>query len=452
MSALTTKAAFSPGTSDPLSLNVSDFDGRIASQVFLLSRDLDKKLETASENLLAQSSEFVARVENKITNRSFSAEPEVSGRTPIHGQSPPLRYTFSTAAHMGQFQCTVGGPMPSGSGFAHSNPGESLDRVLEVGKEPAQAQGISVGNSEVAQPPLALRRLSVSFATSAGPELGVQEPEDEDDRDSVEASPAADKTFDRLINFIHDQYDESRPLSDPLAPQRCTFEQYFVVADSQAVSRPRFRFYPRVGEIVMQSQDRADRLAWESKPLQRVIPLQHRLFPVADDPDYGAPQWLNPDFARLVGNKSIGNTRTGSVSFADMEGSVSFADMEKVELCSCTILAGHSQSFWLLSVLLSQVKQDGFKPSDPALFDKTISSLSATMATQTSLAAGLADFVICKHRGSYLAHVLFLLSESWKRELLVTPGSDASLFDQSLLEKVSVQVKEDSLISSSVPG
>ena len=37
-----------------------------------------------------------------------------------------------------------------------------------------------------------------------------------------------------------------------------------------------------------------------------------------------------------------------------------------------------------------------------------------------------------------------LLSEPQKRELLVTPGSDTSLFDQSLLEKVSGQVKEDS--------
>ena len=176
------------------------------------------------------------------------------------------------------------------------------------------------------------------------------------------------------------------------------------------------------------------RLARKSKPLHRVIPLWRRLFPVADDPDYATPWWLNPDFARLAGNKTIAKTRVGTFSFSNME---------RVDKCSRTFLGGHSQSFWLLSALLSQLKQDGFQPSDPALFDKTISSLSATLATQTSLAAGLTDFVVSKRRESFLAHVSLPLSEPQKRELLATPGSDTSLFDQSLLEKVSGQVKED---------
>ena len=70
-----------------------------------------------------------------------------------------------------------------------------------------------------------------------------------------------------------------------------------------------------------------------------------------------------------------------------------FADLEKVEKCSQTLIAGQSQSYWLLSVLLSQLKQDGFQPSDPALFDKNISALSSSFVTQTSICAGLTEFV-----------------------------------------------------------
>ena len=58
------------------------------------------------------------------------------------------------------------------------------------------------------------------------------------------------------------------------------------------------------------------------------------------------------------------------------------ADLEKVEKASRTLIAGQSQSYWLLSALLSQLKRDGFKPSDPLLFDKNISALSAS---QTSI-------------------------------------------------------------------
>ena len=207
-----------------------------------------------------------------------------------------------------QFQSTTGLPVPLGLGFAHpTSSGESLDRVLGVGAEPTQAQDTPVGGPEVAQPPSVLRRPRVSFTASAGPDLSDQEPEDEEDdnRDSVLAPPAIVKTYDRLINYVYDQYSESRPLSDYQAPPCCTFEDYFAISDLQAASRPKLRVYPRVDELIVQSQDRADKLAKEAQPLQRVITLRHRLFPVADDPDFATLRWLNPNFARLAGNKSI---------------------------------------------------------------------------------------------------------------------------------------------------
>ena len=102
----------------------------------------------------------------------------------------------------------------------------------------------------------------------------------------------------------------------------------------------------------------------------------HRLsFPVADDLDYAAPRWLNLDFARLTRNKSIAKSHAGVISFSDME---------RLERTSRTVVGGFSQSYWLLSSLLSQLKQDGYRPSEPALFDKTIQSLSSSMALQTS--------------------------------------------------------------------
>ena len=49
-----------------------------------------------------------------------------------------------------------------------------------------------------------------------------------------------------------------------------------------------------------------------------------------------------------------------------------------------------------------------------------------------------------------MAHVSLSLSAPQKQELLVAPGSDMSLFNQSLVGKVSGQVKEDAFISSSL--
>ena len=168
-----------------------------------------------------------------------------------------------------------------------------------------------------------------------------------------------------------------------------------------------------------------------------MIPLRRRTFPVADDPNYTAPRWLNPDFARLTRNKSIAESRAGTVSFSNME---------RLERTSRTIVRGFSQSYWLLSSLLSQLKQDRYRPSEPALFDKTIQSLSSSMALQTSLLSGITDFLVTKRRESFLSHVSVPLSAPQKRELQVASGSGDFLFDQELLEKTSGQVKEDSII------
>ena len=114
-----------------------------------------------------------------------------------------------------------------------------------------------------------------------------------------------------------------------------------------------------------------------------------------------------------------------------------------------TLIASQSQNYWLLSTLLSQLKHDGFKPFDLSLFDKNISSLSASFATQTSISPGLTDLVEAKPRELFLAHVSCPVLEPQKHELLMASSLDVLLFEQPFLEKVSRQLKEDSLISSS---
>ena len=77
-------------------------------------------------------------------------------------------------------------------------------------------------------------------------------------------------------------------------------------------------------------------------------------------------------------------------------GSVSFADLKKLEKCSRSLLEGNSHALWLMTALLSQLKRDRFSPSDPTLFDKAISSISCTLASHTSVAAGMSDFLVSK--------------------------------------------------------
>ena len=87
---------------------------------------------------------------------------------------------------------------------------------------------------------------------------------------------------------------------------------------------------------------------------------------MGDDQDFCNARFVNSDFARISNSKTILKTRLSSVTLSDLE---------KIECAARTVLAGDSQCFWLLSSLLVQLKEDGYRPSDPALFNKNISTL-----------------------------------------------------------------------------
>ena len=86
----------------------------------------------------------------------------------------------------------------------------------------------------------------------------------------------------------------------------------------------------------------------------------------------------------------------------------------------------------------------------PFLFNTAISSVSASLAFQTHMAASGSVFLRSKHRESLLAHSKVPIPDLQKRALIVTPGSDSGMFDEPLLDSVAAQVKEDSLVSSSL--
>ena len=194
-------------------------------------------------------------------------------------------------------------------------------------------------------------------------------------------------------------------------------------------------------EILTDVRDRTAVLAKGTKPSSTILPERRRSHSVADVTDFTALLAVNPDFSCLAENKAISTKQMGTISFFEME---------RMESSTRSLLEANSYSLWLLSGLLSQFKRDGFDPSDPALFDSAILSLSASLSGQTRTAASLTDFLVSKHRESYREHASLPLSASQKHELLITQSSNSSLFDQGLLENLSSQVKKDSFISSSL--
>ena len=226
---------------------------------------------------------------------------------------------------------------------------------------------------------------------------------------------------------------------DAKAP-RCGFEAWFGQPEA-AASRQRFRMYPRVAEVQEEVAARSEALARRAKPLSLVIPARARAYAMADDAIFTSSQPVNSAFAQLVGSRTLGSRRWGSITFSEME---------RLERLFQGQLEVTSSSLWLMSDILAMLKRDGFQPSDPALFNSALSSVSAALSRQARTAAAGSTFVRTKRRESLLAHTTLPVPETQKCDLTVTPGSSSGLFDSELLSEVVAQVHSSSQISSNL--
>ena len=406
-----------------------DFDHKMAAQFDSFHKAVDKKLEDMSSALMSKFSIMLAQFQSGLYPSSVSDETVVPGYSGCLTEPPSLQTPVCTTSRTGlRFREGEEDPVPHESRLAQgiASARAKVGETSETSRDPpAEDSGKPQGQDSQHDP---------GFAYSFR-----QEEEEDDDRESVADLPPPDKTYTCLVNFIHERFPHSRPSTAARLPPRCEFEDFFSITDPAPTSRQNITIYPRVSELVDASANRASRLARESRASHRVVPLKRKMFYVGDQPDYCAARFLNLDFSPISKNKNILKIRASSVTLADLE---------KLDRGSRTILAGDSQCFWLLSSLLAQLKDEGYHPADPALFDRNISALSAALALQTTMAADISDFITSKRQESYLAHASCPIAESVNRDLLVSPGSTSFLFDQLLLEKVVASVKEDSIISS----
>ena len=230
-------------------------------------------------------------------------------------------------------------------------------------------------------------------------------------------------------------------MSDSAPPPHCGFKSWFDPSPASSSTRPRYRVYLRVDAVESEVADRAAAFHRRSKPLSVVLPRKICHYAVADQPLFAAPQPVNPSFSCLAGASAMGSKRWGSVMFAEMER------LERLFRCQ---LEATSSFLWMMSGILAMLKRDGFNLSTPGLFNTAIASVSASLAFQARMAASGSAFLRSKLRKSLLAHSKVPIPEPQKRALIVTPGSDYGLFDEPLLDSVAAQVKEDSLVSSSL--
>ena len=95
---------------------------------------------------------------------------------------------------------------------------------------------------------------------------GSRSSSESEDNETESEYATRESSSSRLAELIYDACPNSRPLLDDFRPPCCEFEGWFGQPEVSA-SRPRFRLYPRVGEVESEVTAKASSLARRSKPL-----------------------------------------------------------------------------------------------------------------------------------------------------------------------------------------
>ena len=390
-----------------------------------------------SESLSSQLSTFIS---------SFGSQSRQPRLGPDAGEAHPG--VTADASRMFQGEGTPSGtPLAPPPGFPPLPPGFSAPR--ESARAPHCSTHFAAPRQSARQapqaPPTSGSAPQPSTSGWLPPDRDTQRPSHEssgsesEPSDSESVSAAVDSAHSRFATLIHQVCPASRPLVDPKAP-RCGFESWFGQPEPSSSMR-RFRMYPRVAEVQEEVAARAEALARRSRPVSRILPTRARFYALADEPLFTASQPVNSAFAQLVGQRSFAGKRWGAITFSEME---------RLERVFQGQLEVTSSTLWLMSGILATLKTDGFQPSDPALFNSALSSVSAALSRAARTASAGSVFLRAKRRESMLAHTTLPVPDSQKRDLTVTPGSSTGLFNSSLLAEVISQVQSSLQVSSNL--
>ena len=119
----------------------------------------------------------------------------------------------------------------------------------------------------------------------------------------------------------------------------------------------------------------------------------------------------------------------------------SFDEAAKVKSLAKGQLDSLSLSFWLFSSFLHWLKELGFAPQDPALFEQLVQSLS--LVNSASSSAALAMYLQAKRRQGVLTHFPVPVGIHFHRDLASSSFCGPDLFDEEVLAKVIAASRED---------
>ena len=198
----------------------------------LVHKSVDDKIDAMSVTLLAKFSSMLEDFQVRVNNPSFPDPSAVLGQSATNTEPVTSRPTDRTKRPMGlRFRKGGEDPAPHEVNIASDS---IIDETPETPRHPPGDAGEPQGRCSA---PAFVRHHQARAGFDSQPD------DDDDDRESNTDSAPSDKSYIRLMHYIHDRFPHSEPASSPQEPPRCEFEEFF--STSEAYQRSRLLRYIR---------------------------------------------------------------------------------------------------------------------------------------------------------------------------------------------------------------
>ena len=229
LSSKSKRSKSSPPRSIP---NDRDTDDINPAQLDSVQKLINDSIATMSDNLMAKFSSMFEQYQSRDTNIPCTSSSAVLGHSATRTEPASRRSTDRITCPTGRrFQKGREDPVPQ-EDFSDSD--RIIDKTPETHRHPP---GDTVEPQGKRRAPAFVRH----HQTGAG--FDSQSHED-DDRDSEADGAQSDKTYVRLMHYIHDRFPHSVPASAPREHPRCEFEEFYSTSEVTSSAKPILTLYP----------------------------------------------------------------------------------------------------------------------------------------------------------------------------------------------------------------
>ena len=194
----------------------------------------------------------------------------------------------------------------------------------------------------------------------------------EDDAESV--VPASQEAgFRPVASAIYDLHPASIPSTSKSPSRDCEFEGLFAPSSKESKDAPKFNLHHKVEQLMTQTRLKFVQALEQNKASSTALPGRKKKYGVPNYPSLGSAPPFNPNLTRLMDNVSVKR----SVNF-------SYDEVGRVEGLARHQLEIQSMMFWLFSTIIRQIKEVGFAPKDPVIFENLIYNMTLSLVNSVN--------------------------------------------------------------------